>query len=95
MLLYAHCINPLLTALHATLPGKYVGRKQKHASLTAYVEDVAVYVTSPDDIPKLCEVLGTYESAIGAQINKGKSRIRAFGNWNTSLNILGIPYHAP
>jgi hypothetical protein len=40
MLLYAQCINLLLTALHATLPGIYVGRKQKHTSVTAYADDV-------------------------------------------------------
>jgi hypothetical protein len=57
MLLYAHRINPLLTALHERLPGIYVGREHKHTSVTAYVDDVSLYITSPDDIPALCEVI--------------------------------------
>jgi hypothetical protein len=36
----------------------------------------------------------TYEKATGAKINKAKARIMALGNWDTSINILDIPYSA-
>jgi hypothetical protein len=55
---------------------------------------VTIFLTSQDDIPTLCEVLTTYEKASGATINKAKSRIMALGNWDTSINILDIPYSA-
>jgi hypothetical protein len=77
---------PVLASLtHTSWDILYVGRKHKHkhTSVTAYADDVALYITSPDDMPKLCDVLGTYESATGAKINKGKSRILAFVNWDT------------
>jgi hypothetical protein len=90
MILYAHVLNPLLAALHDKLPGVRVGRT--HTAVTAYADDVAVFLTSQADVPALCEVLTSYEKASGATINKAKSRIMGLGNWDTSNNILDIPY---
>jgi hypothetical protein len=94
MLLYALCINPLLTALHDLLPGLTIGRNHRHTrtSVTAYADDLTIFLTSPEDIPKLCEVLATYESVSGAKISTFKSRMLTLGAWDTTINILDIPY---
>jgi hypothetical protein len=93
MLLYAHVPNTLIEALHDKLPGVRIGRRT-HTSVAAYADDVTVFLTSQEDIPTLCEVLTSYEKATGAKINKAKSRIMALDNWDTSINILDIPYSA-
>jgi hypothetical protein len=43
---------------------------------------------------KLQTILTQYESASGAHTNKEKSKALALGAWDTTHDILGIPYNA-
>ena len=61
--------------------------------VTAYADDVTIFVTSVEDVPKLKDLLFWYEAAIGAKINIYKSKAMALGRWDTALNIMDIPYH--
>ena len=79
MILYAHVLNPLLNALTAARPGVRIGGRT-HPAVRAYADDVTIILTSPAEVPALCEAISTYEAASGAKINKGKSRIFGLGN---------------
>jgi hypothetical protein len=92
MILYAIIINPLLNALQATLPGIQIGRRQPTTSVTAYADDITIILTSPDNIPKLQQVLNTCAQASGANINIKKSQALALGTWDKNIQILDIPY---
>jgi hypothetical protein len=92
MLLYSLCVNPLLTALHEALPGVRIDRRKKHTSVSAYADDVSIFLTYPADIPKVRNVIGCYVKASGATINTTKSKILALGTWDTRLNVLDVPY---
>jgi hypothetical protein len=93
MLLYALCLNPPINILNQTLPGKTIGRQTRNTSVTAYADDVTVFLTSPADFPKLREAIISYENSSGAKINLPKSKVLALGSWDKSINILNIPYH--
>jgi hypothetical protein len=67
MLLYALCINPLINIINQTLPGITIGRHTRNTSVTVYVDDVTIFLTSPADIPKLQEAITSYENASGAK----------------------------
>jgi hypothetical protein len=93
MILYAICINPLLHALDTRLTGLRIGRRQARTSVIAYADVVTILLTNPPDIPRLQEVLQSYEGATGAKANIRKSRAVALGFWDTTHRILDIPYH--
>jgi hypothetical protein len=61
-------------------------------TITAYADDVSIFITSPADIPTVQDVLRAFEKASGAKISTTKSKILALSNWNTQLDILGVPY---
>jgi hypothetical protein len=91
MILYAHVLNPLLSALNTALPGVQIGPRT-HPAGNAYADDVTIILTSQAAVPVLCETLTSYEKASWATINKLKSRILGLGNWDISTKILDIPY---
>jgi hypothetical protein len=61
--------------------------------VTAYADDITIYVTSPADISHLDEIISRYERASGSKINKSKSKVMALGTWNKSVDVLGMQYH--
>jgi hypothetical protein len=93
MLLYALCLNPLIQSLEKHLSGIKIGRRQTKTAVTAYVDDVTIYLTQVVDIPKMKEILLRNETATGAKINMLKSRAMAIGNWDTTIQIMNIPYY--
>jgi len=58
-----------------------------------YSDDVTLLLTSPSEIPKLQAILNQYGKESGAKINIQKSKAMALGMWDTTVNIMGIPYH--
>jgi len=58
----------------------------------AYADDITLLVTDPKDIPALAETLRSYEKAKGACLNIRKSKAMATGSWNTTVNMMDIPY---
>ena len=93
MILYALCLNPLFCNLEKKLPGIRIGQSGPSAKVVAYAEDVKIFVTSPADIPIIQETLRIYEEASGARVNTRKSKALAVGLWDTSLQIMDIPYY--
>ena len=91
MLLFAICLNPLIEVLDQTLTGIRIGRGTRTA-VVAYADDITVFVTDPNDIPALVETLQMYEKATGARVNIRKSKAMAVGAWNTTVNMMNIPY---
>jgi len=93
MQLYPLCLNPLLHKLDEVLAGVRIGRGRAKTVTVAYADDVTVLLTSPDDVLKLQDILHTYEEATGARINTYKSRALDVGGWDTTRQIMNIPYH--
>ena len=54
---------------------------------------MTVFVTSPTDIPKIQDALTCCAAASGARVNIEKSKVIAFGTWDTSTKIMDTPYH--
>jgi hypothetical protein len=59
----------------------------------AYADDVTIFAMSLHDIPIIQDALNHYTEASRAKINYGKSRALALGTWDTTIRIMGIPYH--
>jgi hypothetical protein len=91
MLLFALCLDPLLCAIGTILKGIKIGRHTQPTVVTAYA-DITLFITSPDELPKLQNVLDKYRAASGSKINLQKSKAMTVGKWDMSVNVLGIPY---
>ena len=53
MLLYAICINPLLQSLEEGITGVKTGNGIPRISRVAYADDITIFLTRPEEIPKL------------------------------------------
>ena len=93
LLLFELCLNPLIITLEQNLTGIQIGSRRTKATVVAYADDVAVFVTSPAYIPKIQNALTCYAASSGARVNVEKSKAIAFGTWDTSTKIMDIPYH--
>jgi len=93
MLLYATCINHLLQTLEEGITGVKTGNGRTGITTVAYADDITIFLTRPDEIPKLQEILDTYQKASCAHINMDKSRAMALGEWDATRRIMNIPYY--
>jgi len=91
--LYSICINPLLHNLEEVLIDVRIGRGKTGTDTAAYADDVTVFLTKPDEVQTLQEILHIYEEASGVEINMGKSRALAIGGWDATKKIMNISYH--
>jgi len=55
----------------------------------AYADDITIFLTRPEEIPKLQEILNTYQKASGVRINMDKSRAMAIGEWDECTLVWG------
>jgi len=62
-------------------------------AVAAYAEEVTSFVTAPADIPTIRDHLSPSERAPAASLNIRKSKAMAAGSWDTSMNILSVPYY--
>jgi exonuclease III len=92
MLLFALCINPLLTTLDKNLQGVYIRNKRIKMTAIAYADDVTIFVTKQEEIVTIEETLRDYMLATGAQININKSKALAIGSWNKNIPMMNISY---
>ena len=92
MILYALCLNPLLSTLEKKLPGIRLYQNGPLANVIAYADDVTIFVT-PADIQIVQETLRSYKDASGARVNTRKSKALAIGPWDSSIQIMDIPYY--
>jgi len=93
MQLFAICMDPLFYTLKSTLMEIRIGKNGHKSAVIAYADDVTLLLTSPSEIPKLQAILDQYGKASGAKINIQNSKAMAVGMWDTTVNIMGIPYH--
>jgi exonuclease III len=94
MLVFTMCINPLLQRLDQCLSGVKIGRGGHPTKLVAYVDDITLVLTSPDEVNSVQEELLTYEMASGVKVNKLKSKVLALGSWDPTIPMMNIPYSA-
>jgi hypothetical protein len=94
MLLFALCIDHFVCALASTLPVISVGSSGAHPAVLAYADDVTILLQSPRHVPKIQNILDQYGAASGAKINIRKSKALGVCRLDTTVNIMGIQYHA-
>jgi hypothetical protein len=91
MLRYALILNPLLTKFDEALSSLRLNNEVKKVVVTVYANDWNITLTYPRDIP-LLHILYTHEQTIDAKINESKGKDLLLGKWNTSIDVLGIPF---
>jgi len=67
-------------------------RTTKTAVVT-YADEVTSFVTAPTDIPTIRDHLLPFERATGTCLNMRKPKAMTAGSWDTSMNILSVPYY--
>ena len=60
--------------------------------MVAYADDITLFVTSPNDLPIIMDIIQTFERAIGAQLNRQKSKAIAIAGRRTNDTRIGIDY---
>jgi hypothetical protein len=92
MILYALCLNPFLTILADTLTGLQITPRGEKLAVVAYADDISIFISDPQDIPKIQSAIHTFTQASGARINIRKSKVLPLGTWDPTVNVLNIPY---
>ena len=92
-LLYALVLNPLLYPLERNLTGIRIGHRTTKPTVVAYADDVTIFVTAPEDIQVIGDLLLIYARAKGANFNIRKSKAMAAGSWDASMDMLDIQYY--
>jgi len=80
--------------LEIHLNGICVHRKQRKVAVVVYADDVALFVTTPEEIPAIREAIKCYKKATAAVLNTGKTQATAVGMWDKTRRVLVIPYSA-
>ena len=93
MQLFTLCLGPLLRDLEKSLTGTLFGNNNTKTAVITYAEDVTLLVTSLSELPRFRTIIDQYGAASGAKINISKSKALAVGEWDTSVDIIGIQYH--
>jgi hypothetical protein len=93
MQIFVICLNPLLHVLKEKLPGIRVGRRANKTAVVTYADDVTIFVIIPEDIPIIGDAIWCYENASEAYLNIRETKAMAGGTWNTTINIMDIPYY--
>jgi hypothetical protein len=92
MFLFALILHPLLYHLEHNLTGIRLGYRTTKTAVVAYADDITIFVTQPADIQAIDEILQTDGRATGACLNIRKSYVLVVDRWDSSINILDIPY---
>jgi len=58
----------------------------------AYADDVTHFVTSPNDLATIKDIIHTFEKASGARLNPHKSKAPAIAGWDATDTGLGIEF---
>ncbi len=88
--LYSIAIEPLLFNIRKTLNGLSIPTMPQHLRtiITAYADDVTVFVNDNNDIKALSKVIDIYEGASSAKVNWDKTE--AF--WSGQRILENLPY---
>ena len=91
-ILFAICINPLLTTLDAKLQGIKLSQRSKKIAVIAYADDVTIILRHPHEINVVQSTLNDYSKSTGAKLNYRKSQALALGSWPKHATTMGINY---
>ena len=75
------------------ITGVKTGNRRPGIATVAYADDITIFLTNPEEILKLQEILDTFQKASGAHINMDKSRAMTIGEWDATRRIMNIPYY--
>lgn len=91
--LYRLAIEPLLCRLRRDLSGLYFPdvNIMHGISISAYVDDVTVFISNQNDVNILNETIGKYEKASSARVNWGKSEGLIIGQWKSGQGPPKLP----
>ena len=84
------CFFALLSA--TSRESDWTERCENQTATVAYADDLTIFVTKTEEIRIIREALLRYEVASGAKVSIGKSRALTVGLWDTSAQIMKIPY---
>jgi hypothetical protein len=91
MLLFVFGFESVAISIGAKSHGHQNWTFQNETAVVAYADDV-IFVTAPEGLQLIRDLLRTYGRATGACLNIRKSKAMVAVSWDTSVNILDIPY---
>ncbi|KAJ3598713.1 hypothetical protein NHX12_000708 [Muraenolepis orangiensis] len=80
-MLYALSLEPLLSKIRSKLQGLFLPGFNGNLVLSAYADDVVVFVRDQTDIDVLVDIVREFSSASAARVNWKKSEALAVGVW--------------
>lgn len=87
-LLYVLAIEPLLCMLRNKLKGLTLPQCKATFQLSAYADDVIVFINDSDDVKKLQQIVNDFKDFSSAIVNWGKSDALLIGKWDGGNPIL-------
>lgn len=84
-MLYALSIEPVLHDVRSSITGLVLSDVNMSFSLSAYADDIIVFVRSHQDVNKLGIIVGNFCRFLAAQVNWAKSEALVVGDWLTGL----------
>jgi hypothetical protein len=78
--------------LDETLTHHRRGKRTPGPIIITYADDLTYILRSRDEIQHVKGALRIYEAAAGAHLNLRKSQAMASGSWDTSIDVMVIPY---
>ncbi|KAJ3614342.1 hypothetical protein NHX12_017916 [Muraenolepis orangiensis] len=87
-MLYALSLEPLLSRIRSKLQGLFLPGFNGNLVLSAYADDVVVFVRDQTDIDVLVDIVREFSSASAARVNWKKSEALAVGEWSGGLPVL-------
>ncbi len=87
-LLYVLAIEPLLSMLRNKLKGLTLPQCNNAFHLSAYADDVIVFINDSDDVKMLQQIVNDFKDISSAIVNWGKSDALLIGKWEGENPIL-------
>jgi hypothetical protein len=92
MVLFAISINPLLEMPEGKMLHARRGKRTPGPGLITYADDITIILYNSEEVQYVREALATYTAASDVCLKLQKSKTLALGSWDTSLDVLGVPY---
>jgi hypothetical protein len=83
MLLFAHCLDPLIRKITDAIAGCRPPRHNRKLAVVAYADDVTIILRSAQEVQVVQEAIRLYEKATGAVLNHCKSKALVLGDRTT------------
>uniref|UniRef100_A0A3Q2ZXK0 Reverse transcriptase domain-containing protein n=1 Tax=Kryptolebias marmoratus TaxID=37003 RepID=A0A3Q2ZXK0_KRYMA len=87
-MLYALSLEPLLQKLRSSIRGLVLPGFSNNIVLSAYADDVVVFVKDQQDVAVLTEITERFSVLSAARVNWGKSEALAVGAWPAGFPVL-------